>query len=65
MSFYSFFLKYIAQYFCYEIIKHRVPVLKFDFLKIKFWVNLITWIFLKIKVELNIVNVKLHLKIYT
>jgi len=33
------FLKYPANFPCFEIIKHHVPTLKLDFLKIKFQCN--------------------------
>ena len=34
-----YFLKYSANYSCFETIKYRVPVLKLDFLKIEFQCN--------------------------
>ena len=31
-----YFLKYSINCLCFETIKHRIPILKFDFKKIKF-----------------------------
>ena len=39
MGFCLYFLKYLAQYSCFEIIKYRVSILKISFLKIKFQCN--------------------------
>ena len=40
MGFCRYFKKYLAQCLCFETIKYRVPVLKFDFNKIKLQVEL-------------------------
>ena len=39
MGFCPYFLKYLAQCFCFETIKHCVFVLKFDFKKIELQVE--------------------------
>ena len=39
LAFVFIFLKYLAQYFCFETITHCVSISKFDFLKIEFQKN--------------------------
>ena len=50
MCFCPYFVKNLAQCFCFETIKHRVPVLKLNFNKIKFYIKLDI---LKIKLYVN------------
>ena len=40
MGFCPYFFKYLAQYFCFETIKHQVFVLKLDLKKIELQVEL-------------------------